>query len=73
MSSTFDIGTRNQLFIDDRLIETAEEVELSLNRPELQKERLLAAEHPWEAGRVMSSGSMVYHDGTFKLWYDARE
>jgi hypothetical protein len=68
-----DIGRQTQLFIDDRLVETADGVELRLNRPELQKESLLSAEHPWEAGRVMSSGSMVYHDGTFKLWYDARE
>jgi len=68
-----DVGTRRQLFIDDRFIARSQGVTLRQNRPDLQHESLLLPEHPWESGMVCAMGSVVQHEGKVMLWYDARK
>ena len=68
-----DIGTRKQLFIDDRFIVESKGVGLELNRPDLQWENLLTAEKPWELGIACARGSICQHGGKTMLWYQAGE
>jgi len=71
--SPLDVGFRKQLFVDKRFIEFQQNVQLVPILPDLQRESFLAADKPWESGRVCSTGSVCQHGGKIILWYDARE
>ena len=43
-----EIGTRKQLFIDQRLIQDSEDVSLTMNPPYMAEDPILIADRPWE-------------------------
>lgn len=64
------IGDKKQLFIDDELVEDAENVRLAVNRPLKTGEKCIVAEYPWEDYRIGLYSSVMEDDGTYKMWYD---
>ena len=65
-----DVADRKQLFIDHRFIDTARNVELTVNPPVKLPGPVLISEHPWEAFSIGWS-CVLEDDGLFKLWYSA--
>lgn len=69
-----DVGSRKQLFIDDRFIAERSGVELVMNRPRRDGKVLLTTDQPWEKGRVVGVySSVLKEDGKVKIWYDFRQ
>ncbi len=68
-----DIGSRKQLFIDDRFIESQSGIELSMNLPVQHPEPVLVADKPWEDLGIGAYNSVWREgdDGHFRMWYDA--
>ena len=66
-----EVGSERQLFIDERFIAESKGVELVLEKPDLQRERLFTADRPWEAGRAGTWSSLVHEGERFHFWYDA--
>ena len=67
-----DIGTQKQLFIDERFLETCEEVRLCMNPPVQHPEPVLIADLPWEQLGIGAYNTVFREaDGRFRLWYDA--
>ena len=61
------IGTDRQLFVDDFWIAAAKDVTRRLHEP-VQREIVIAAEHPWERGGV--SYMVTFREGArFRAWY----
>ena len=72
---TIDIGTRKQLFIDDRFIESSAGVSLVMNPPRRDGIILLTNDQPWETGPETFIGvysSVVKEGDVVRLWYDSR-
>jgi len=68
-----DVGSRKQLFIDDRFIASSRGVEMVMNRPYRDGQVLLAADQPWEQGHFIGVYSSVLKEqGKVKIWYDLR-
>ena len=68
----WNVGTRRQLFVDERFIERSEGVRLRMNPPVQHPEPVLTADRPWEAfGIGAYNTAMLEADGRFRLWYDA--
>jgi len=53
-----DVGSRQQLFIDDALIASSKAIELTMNRPAKSSDMTITGERPWEQLGV-SVGSIV--------------
>ena len=67
-----DIGSRRQLFIDDRFIESRSGVTLTMNPPVQHAEPVLTPDKPWEELGIGAYNTVWREpDGTFRLWYDA--
>ena len=49
-SLPIDVGSRRQLFIDDRFVADTHEIEWVLHRPKVLCESLLEPLKPWEQG-----------------------
>jgi hypothetical protein len=72
-SAVTDIGSRKQLFIDQKWIESSEGVHLVLQQPIQLHEKLVTADAPWEADAHLGSYStIVQENGKIRLWYDVR-
>ena len=69
------MGSRRQLFIDDRFTAVMNNLKLTQVLPDLQRENLLLPVRPWETARagVWSFLLKDPEDGKFRLWYDAYE
>ena len=68
-----DVGSKKQLFIDDRFIASSRGVELTVNPPHRDGHVLLAADQPWEKGHTIGVYSSVLKEqGKVKMWYDLR-
>ena len=70
-----DIGSRKQLFIDDRFIESSEGITLVMNPPRRDGIVLLTNDEPWETGPDTYIGvysSVIKENGVVRLWYDSR-
>ncbi len=71
-----DIGSRKQLFIDDRFIADGNGVELAMNPPYQAAEPVVTVDAPWEDPSDTSFGiySSVLRedDGRIRLWYHVR-
>lgn len=73
-SPPLDVGTRKQLFIDTRFIQSSEGITLSFHAPYQTGEEILTADAPWEKGGLIGSYStVVKEDGSngplIRLWY----
>ena len=64
-----DIGSRKQLFIDDRLIDSMENVTFTMNPP-IKAGTVMVADRPWEGHRIGAYGTVMEDGGVYKLWYD---
>ena len=66
-----EIGPHEQLFLDDYLIERAENTRCRVNRAARNPGRpVLTGDRPWEGG-VALFGTVLYdpEEGAFKMWY----
>lgn len=70
-SLPIDVESRRQLFIDDRFVADAHEIEWVLHRPKVLCESLLEPLKPWEQGRAGAWSSIMVYQGQFHYWYDA--
>lgn len=69
-----DVGSRKQLFIDERFIAVSSGVELVMNTPRRDGRVLLTTDQPWEQGRVIGVySSVLKEDDTVRIWYDFRQ
>lgn len=68
--STITIGSRKQLFIDHRFIESAEGVTLRMNPPHRMGEVVMTTDASWEKDLVVASYSTVQSEnGRVRMWY----
>lgn len=65
-----DVGSRKQLFIDDRFFAENDAITLVVNPPR-KEEAVLRPERPWESKRVGAYSSVVEYEGKYLMWYDA--
>ncbi|MBL8179667.1 MAG: hypothetical protein JNK48_33620 [Bryobacterales bacterium] len=72
-AQTIDIGSRKQLFIDHKFIESAEGIRLTVNAPYQTREKLVTADAPWEKDAHLGVYSTVAQEGgKIRMWYDVR-
>lgn len=69
-ADTLDVGTRKQLFIDERWFASRRGLTLRVNPP-VKHQRGLLPEMPWEANRLGAYSTVMDDGGTCRLWYDA--
>jgi hypothetical protein len=70
--SPFDVGSRSQLFVDQVLIRSTENVAFTLHPAKKHPQNpLLKADQPWEGWRLEIYGSVLYDEDEqiFKMWY----
>ncbi|MCX6623119.1 MAG: hypothetical protein NTY38_19040 [Acidobacteria bacterium] len=66
-----DAGSRKQLFVDYKFIESAEGVTLTMNPPVRTGEVVIKPDAPWESEMVTGSYSSVFKEGgKVRLWYN---
>ena len=76
-TSAIDVGSRRQLFIDDRFIAKARDVALTMNPPTQHDEPLLVGDRPWEPlglgnyTTVMLDRGDSWAGAPFRMWYAA--
>jgi len=72
-NAPIDVGSRKQLFIDEKFIESITGVELVMNRPYQTGEVLITADKPWELepheGYINPYCSVLKDDGRIRVWY----
>ena len=66
------VGSRKQLFIDQRFITHSKGITLTMNPPR-KVDVVLRGEHPWEAGWIGGGATIVDDNGVYKMWYRAHE
>ena len=67
-----DVGSRKQLFLDERLIASSRGVRLEMNAPHAMRDPVLVADQSWEDPEntfVWSYSSVMRVDGKTRLWY----
>ena len=67
-----EVGSRKQLFLDQRLIASSRGVRLEMNAPHAMRDPVLVADQPWENPEdtfVWSYSSVMRVDGKTRLWY----
>lgn len=67
--SPLEVGTKAQLFIDHRFIETSENITLKMKGPALPDEDVLTFRNPWEEGQGFV-GTVIEEEGIYKFWYE---
>ena len=65
------IGQREQLFLDDYIIERTENITRRVNQAKKLPEPVIEPEYPWEGGCNVIFGTAMYdeEDKIFKMWY----
>ena len=68
-----DIGSRKQLFIDNRFIEFQSGITLSMNTPVQHPEPVLVPDKPWEEEGIGGYNTVWREpeDGRFRMWYNS--
>ncbi len=67
-----NIGTRKQLFIDERFVETSEGLRFCMNPPHQHPDPVLVGDRPWEKLGICSYNTVMKEgDRGFRLWYGA--
>ncbi|MFN0167706.1 MAG: hypothetical protein ACKV22_14870 [Bryobacteraceae bacterium] len=70
VSAAIDVGSRKQLFVDHKFIESAEGVNLVMNPPMRTGEVLLTTDAPWESSLTLGGYCTVLREnGKTRLWY----
>jgi hypothetical protein len=71
LGSALEVGSRKQLFIDHKFIESTEDVVLTMNPPARTGQLLITADAPWEKDlRVASYSTVIAEDGLIRVWYN---
>ena len=65
-----EVGSRKQLFIDHRFIESKENISLVVNPPVKRQEAVIRSDKPWDAFRLIWF-SVGEDEGGYKMWYQA--
>ena len=66
-----DVGTRKQLMVDDRFVESSTGVTLTMNTPRRDGQLLIAPDQPWEQGfSILVYSSVIKENGKVRIWYD---
>lgn len=68
--AVIDIGSRKQLFIDEKFIEHGRGVDLHIN-PCSKYGVVLAGDNSWENGMVQDAVSIIEDGGKYRMWYTA--
>lgn len=68
--NAIDVGSKKQLFIDDRWFQQSNGLSLRVNPP-VKHDRVLVPEKPWEAHRLGVWATILEDDGIYRMWYDA--
>ncbi len=75
--AAIDVGSRKQLFIDHRFIESSHGVRLTMNPPIQDRRVLLKPDQAWEGpgagGTIGPYSSILKEKGKIRLWYDQRQ
>ena len=67
------IGSRKQLFIDQRYFERASGIRLCMNPPYQSPEPVMRADSPWEAQGIGGYNTVIREgERRFRLWYSAQ-
>ena len=75
MTTPINIGSTKQLFLDDHVVDSLDNVVRQFHRPVRSPENpIIQADRPWERGGggvYLFGGSVLYdeEDGHFKMWY----
>jgi len=75
-ASPFDVGTRAQLFVDQVLVRSTQNVCFTLHPAQKHPNNpLVVADKPWEGWRLEIYGSVLYdqEEQLFKMWYIGEE
>ena len=69
---TIDVGSRKQLFVDKRWLQSQRDVELVMNAPHQPGELLITADQPYEEGGGINLYCSVLKEpnGLVRVWYD---
>lgn len=70
--SCLEVGTETQLFIDNRFIESSENIALNMSKPILTQTDIFPFQNPWEEGGI-SYAQVLEDQGILKLWYESHE
>ncbi len=65
------VGSAKQLFIDNLLISSAQNVILTMNPPVKTHERNIIPDSPWEDLGLSSHNTVLEDEGIYKMWYGA--
>ena len=72
-ATVIDVGSRKQLFIDDRFIDSSHGVRSVMNPPHCDGRVVLRADQPWEQGRSIGIySSVLQEDDRIRIWYGLR-
>ncbi len=63
------VGSAKQLFIDNLLISSAQNVVLTMNPPVKTYERNIIPDYPWEDMGLSSHNTVLEDEGIYKMWY----
>ena len=69
--AVYPVGSAKQLFIDDLLISSSENVTLSMNPPLKTYEQNIIPDRPWEEFSLSSHNTFLEDKGIYKAWYGA--
>ena len=61
--------TKAQLFIDDTLIDRHARVQRKVHQARKHAEPVLVPEHEWEGACPVLYGTVLWHEGRFRMWY----
>ncbi len=72
-SQPIDVGSRKQLFVDDKFIASSRGVQLIMNPPAKMNQPVLVGNEPWPAGGEPSGGpgwysSVIQENGKIRMW-----
>ena len=67
--TVIDVGSRRQVFIDRRFLDSAKGVELFVHQPRKTGEMTIKPDHPWEMGGVGPYSSVMKVGDTYHMWY----
>ncbi len=67
----FDVGSEKQLFIDDELIESSENINFVVHPPRKDERPCLVADKAWESMSISAYTNVLKEDGKYRLWYEA--
>ena len=69
--TVINVGSRKQLFVDDRLIESLRGVTLTMNPPRRDGRVLISPDETWEQGASIGVySSVLKENGRIRIWYD---